>query len=53
MSNIHRRAALLVTAVDELFGTHRYNEGRFEVVTESLSSIDSRFTLAQSKDAIR
>jgi hypothetical protein len=23
MSNIHRRAALLVTAVDELFGTHR------------------------------
>jgi hypothetical protein len=22
MSNIHRRAALLVTAVDELFGTH-------------------------------
>jgi hypothetical protein len=24
MSNIHRRAALLVTAVDELFGTHTY-----------------------------
>jgi DDE domain len=26
MSNIHRRAALRVIAVDELFGTHRVDE---------------------------